>query len=234
MAPSTVASVSTPAVDYAHLPGEEHNPLMESTPHVDWSVVLLNAARHTLADTDHLVTGNVPVVLGDGQPHTAPDIMVIPHARGREFGRYEVGVDGPVPTSCVEILSPSNPKAQIRRRCTRMLSAGVVEVYVLDPIRETVVRVEAGDDGELHETSALGTYSTGLALTFTRSDGHLAVCCPAGRTVRPGDDPFGWLAAEMNRADEAELQLDNTRAELDVAQAELIAALARIAELEAR
>ncbi len=241
MARSTVASVSTPTVDYAHLPGEEHNPLMESTLHVDWSVVLLNAARHTLADTDHLVTGNVPVVLGDGQPHTAPDIMVIPHARGREFGRYEVGVDGLVPTACVEILSPSNTKAQIRRRCERMLNAGVVEVYVLDPIRETVVRVEAGDDGELHETSALGTYSTGLALTFTRSDGHLAVCCPAGRTVRPGDDPFGWLAAEMNRADAAELQLDNTRAELDTAQAELNgaqaeldSALARIAELEAR
>ncbi len=229
MARTTVNPVNTPSVDYAHLPGEEQNPLMESTLHVDWSIVLLNAARHTLADTDHLVTGNVPAILGDGMPHTAPDVMVIPHARGRDFGRYVVGVDGPVPVACVEIVSPSNTKAQIRGRCQRMLEAGVSEVYVLDPIRESVVKAVTSDDGIL-EHSALGTYSSGLALTFTRSEGHLAVCCPAGRTVRPGDDPFGWLASEMNRADAAELRLDTARTELEAAMARIRALEARLSE----
>jgi Uma2 family endonuclease len=172
-------------VDYAHLPGEEQNPLMESTLHVDWGLVLLNSARHTLANTNHLVTGNVAFAPADGQPHTAPDVMVIPNAAGREFGRYEPGPDDPLPTVCIEILSPSNTRADINRRCERLLRLGVPEVYVLDPIRETVVRVEGGDNG-LIEHSAIGQPSTGPALTFATIDGHLAVCCPAGRIVRPG------------------------------------------------
>lgn len=79
----TVSPVTErPAVDYAHLPGEEHNPLMESTAHVDWGLVLLNSVRHTLAGTGHLVTSNVAFAPGDGQPHTAPDLMVIPAPPG--------------------------------------------------------------------------------------------------------------------------------------------------------
>jgi Uma2 family endonuclease len=118
-----------PTVDYAHLPGEEQNPLMESTLHVDWGLVLLNSARHTLANTNHLVTGNVAFAPNDGLPHTAPDIMVIPNAAGREFGRYEPGPDDPLPSVCVEILSPSNTRADISRRCERLLRLGVPEVY---------------------------------------------------------------------------------------------------------
>lgn len=197
----TVSNVTErPGVDYAHLPGEEQNPLMESTAHVDWSITLLNAARHTLAGSGNLVTGNVPFSPDDGGPHTAPDIMVIPGAAGRSFGRYTPGVDGPVPSACVEILSPSNSKAEIRRRCTRLLRLGVGEVYILDPKRDTIVRVHAGGD-DWDESNALGTYSPALQLTFTTLDHRLAVCCPGGRTVRPGDDPFRWLVDEMNRAD---------------------------------
>ena len=51
----TFAAVTERSVDYAHLPGQEHNPLMESTAHVDWGLVLLNSARHTLAGTDLVV-----------------------------------------------------------------------------------------------------------------------------------------------------------------------------------
>ena len=63
---------ASPGVDYAHLPGEEQNPLMESTAHVDWGLVLLNAARHVLADTDNLVTGNVAFAPDDGGPLPRP------------------------------------------------------------------------------------------------------------------------------------------------------------------
>ena len=228
----TVSPVTQrPAVDYAHLPGEEHNPLMESTAHVDWGLVLLNSVRHTLAGTGQLVTGNVAFAPADGQPHTAPDLMVIPGAAGREFGRYEPGPDDPVPSACVEILSPSNSRVDIARRCTRLLRLGVAEVYVLDPIRQTVMRVEL-IDAALRETSAIGVPSPALGLTFATSDGHhLAVCCPAGRMVRPGDDPFGWLAEESRRADAAEWRADveaeraNTEAERANAATELVAAL---------
>ena len=229
---STVAE--QPAVDYAHLPGEEANPLMESTAHVDWGLVLLNAARHTLADTDHLVTGNVPFAPGDGGPHTAPDVMVIPHAAGRPFGRYAPGPDDPMPSVCVEILSPSNSRTEIARRCRRLLRLGVAEVYVLDPERETVVRVRVAADGVgLHETPAIGTFSAGLALTFAMVDDHLAVCCPAGRVVRPGDDPFGWLADEARRADQADLRADQADLRADRADERADQADERVRQLEA-
>ena len=105
----TVSPVTQrPAIDYAHLPGEEHNPLMESTAHVDWGLVLLNSVRHTLAGTGQLVTGNVAFAPADGQPHTAPDLMVIPGAAGREFGRYEPGPDDPVPSVWVSLASTSS------------------------------------------------------------------------------------------------------------------------------
>lgn len=219
----TVSPVTErPAVDYAHLPGEEQNPLMESTAHVDWGLVLLNSARHTLAGTDHLVTGNVAFAPADGEPHTAPDLMVIPGAAGRDFGRYEPGPGDPLPSVCVEIVSPSNTRGDIRRRCSRLIRLGVPEVYVLDPIRQTVVRAELVD-GEWRETSAIGVPSPGLDLTFATTDGHqLAVCCPAGRMVRPGDDPFGWLADEARRADRAEL-----RADLEAERADLLAEQSR-------
>jgi Uma2 family endonuclease len=201
------AVTERPAVDYAHLPGEEHNPLMESTAHVDWSVMLLNSARHALAGTNDLVTGNVPFSPDDGGPHTAPDLMVLPGAAGTSFGRYTPGIDGPLPTVCIEIISPSNTRAEITRKCTRLLRLGVSEVYVVDPRRDTVVQASLVGD-ELKETNAVGMYSPGMKLSFTTQDHHLAVCCPGGRTVRPGDDPFGWLVEEMNRADAESLRAD--------------------------
>jgi hypothetical protein len=108
----------------------------------------------------------------------------------------------------------------------------VPEVYVLDPIRETVVRVEGGDNGLL-EHSAIGQPSAGLALTFATIDGHLAVCCPAGRIVRPGDDPFGWLAEEQHRADQAEANTDRAQARAETAEARADTAEARAESAEA-
>lgn len=221
-----------PAVDYAHLPGEEANPLMESTAHVDWINVLLNAARHTLAGTGALVTGNVPFAPADGGPHTAPDVMVIPGAAGRSFGRYEPGPGDPMPSVCVEVLSPSNTRIEISRRTRRLLRLGVAEVYVLDPERETVAQITTAGD-LLEETDAVGRRSPGLALTFTMVDGHLALCCPGGRVVRPGDDPFGWLVDERHRAERAQLAADQARAEAGQARAEADQARARAAALEA-
>ena len=224
----TVSPVTErPAVDYAHLPGQEHNPLMESTAHVDWGLVLLNSVRHALADTDHLVTGNVAFAPSDGDPHTAPDLMVIPGAAGRSFGRYEPGEGDPLPSVCLEILSPSNTTADIQRRCRRLLRLGVPEVYVLDPRRETIVRVDLDGDA-LIERSAVGVPSPGLGITFALVGKDLGVCCLAGRMVRPGDDPFGWLVDEMDRADQAD-----HRADVEMERADAAAARALFEQLRA-
>jgi Uma2 family endonuclease len=221
-----------PAVDYAHLPGEEQNPLMESTAHVDWSVILLNSVRHTLASTDNFVTGNVPFAPDDGGPHQAPDLMVIPGAAGRSFGRYEPGPNDPLPSVCVEIVSPSNTAADLARRSRRLLKLGVPEVYILHPLRETVVRVELDGDDLVH-TSAIGIPSPGMLITFALVGDRLAVCCPGGRMVRPGDDPFGWLVDEMNRADQADRRAEAEAERADRLAKQAEASMERIAVLEA-
>ena len=227
---------ASPGVDYAHLPGEEQNPLMESTTHVDWGLVLLNAARHVLADTDNLVTGNVAFAPDDGGPHTAPDVMVIPGAKGRHFGRYEPGPDAPIPTVCVEIVSKSNTRSLIAARSRRLLRLGVTEVYSLDPQRDTVVRVTSSPGTEnLVETNAVGMFSEGLGLSFVRTaEGSLAVCCPAGRVVHPGDDPFGWLVEEMARADAESSRADRESARADRATARAESEAARAEEATQR
>lgn len=215
----------TPEVDYPHLPGEEYDPLMESTLHAAWCTLLVQAVRHTLAGTDAMVTGNTPFVPTDGGPHTAPDLMVVPGMAGQHFGRYEIGPDRPAPTVCLEILSPSNTAAVIERRVRRWLTSGVAEVYVLDPEREVVDRVWL-DDGVLRRRDARGEHSPGLDLAFAVVDGRLALCCPGGRAVRLDDDPYGWLQSEQRRADEAEARADEAEARADEAEA-------RAAELEA-
>ena len=205
---------------------------MESTLHVDWGLVLLNAARHTRASSDDLVTGNVAFAPDDGQPHSAPDVMVLPGQKGNSFGRYEPGPDGPMPSVCVEILSPSNTAELIERRIRRLLGLGVGEVYVLDPRRDTIVQVTL-HEGRLIESTAIGSYSKALSLSFVRVGGHLAVCCPAGRIVRPGDDPFGWLVEETARADAAEAKVDAAEAKIDAAETRATVAEAELARLQA-
>jgi hypothetical protein len=222
-----------PEVDYPHLPGEPHNPLMESSLHAKWCTLLIQAVRHTLAGTDALVTGNTPFVPPDGGPHTAPDLMVVPGVGGREFGRYEVGRDGPPPSVCVEIVSPSATRAQLDRRARRWLDSGTAEVYILDPARESIERA-AVVAGALIRRDALGTHSAGLALTFGVVDGHLALCCPGGRAVTLAGDPFAWLLDEQHRADAAESRADAAESRADAAQSRAEELAARVAELESR
>ena len=211
--------------DYPHLPGEELDPLMESTLHSAWCTLLVQSAQHTMAGTGALVTGNTPFVPAGMKYHTAPDLMVLPGMAGREFGRYVVDEHGVVPSVCVEVVSPSNTWPRLERRYRRWLDGGVAEVYALHPERETVDRLRLVD-GELVRSDALGQYSDGMRMAFVRTDGHLGLCCPGGRTVSLRSDPFEWLLQEQRRADDAE-------AETDALHAELADAKARIAALEA-
>lgn len=224
---ANVGLVSQPAVEYSHLPGEEHNPLMESTQHATWIAVFLTAGRVRLANTTSLITGNVPFDPGDGLARVAPDVMVIPGGAGQEFGCYRVGIDGPMPSVCLEVLSKSNTRGDVRRRTRRFLELGISEVYLLDPVKDTVVQVDLVG-GELVETSAVGRHSPGLNLTFVRRDGQLALCCVAGRSVRVGDDIGGLAEIERDRADRAEHRADaeSARADNEAARADTQAARA--------
>lgn len=219
---------------YDHLPGEEENPLMENTLHAKWGHLLIGAARHTLAGTGVLVTGNVRLDPVDRRARTAPDVMVIPDWDGTEFGAYEPGPDAPVPTVCVEILSPSNRGPRFQDRLRRLLELGVAEVFVLDPLRHKVTRQQLGTDGAIVESDAIGTPSVGLAMTFVRHDNGLALCCPAGRLVSPASDPYNWLEQEQTRADREQARADEERARADEERARADALAAEVAELRAR
>jgi Uma2 family endonuclease len=210
--------------DYPHLPGEELDPLMESTLHSAWCTLLVQSAQHTMSGTGALVTGNTPFVPSGTKYHSAPDLMVLPDMAGREFGRYMVDEHGVVPSVCVEVVSPSNSWPTLERRYRRWLESGVAEVYALHPERDTVDRLPLVD-GDLVRTDALGQYSEGMKMAFVRTDGHLGLCCPGGRTVSLRSDPYEWLLQEQRRADDAE-------AATETLQAELAAAKARIAALE--
>ena len=132
--------VSRPVLDYEYVDERPENPVMESTLHAEWGHLLYGAVSHVLAETGALVTGNVRWDPDDHGPRTAPDLMVIPGKAGEHFGVYAPGPEDPVPSGCVEILSPSNTVDQIKRRVRRMLELGVSEVYVLDPLADSVDR----------------------------------------------------------------------------------------------
>ncbi len=92
------------------------------------------------------------------------------------------------------------------------------------------MRVELQGD-ETVESSAIGVPSPGLGMTFAMVGHHLAVCCPAGRMVRPGDDPFGWLVEADRRADVAELRADTAETRADAAEARVAELLAKLERL---
>jgi hypothetical protein len=217
MATDRVTEMTKPVVDYLHLPGEEGNPLMESTDHAQWIVLLMHALGHHLRPFGTLVIGNVPFAPDDGLPHCAPDVMVLPGMLGRSFGRYEPRGSDPLPSACIEVRSPSNSRATIERRNSRLLHLGIAEVYALDPRRETMVRARFDESGAYVEDDAVGTVSAAMQVSFARIDGQLAICCPAGRLLTRGSDPLAWYEEEVRRADTEAARADSEAARADEA-----------------
>ncbi|MEQ1700354.1 MAG: Uma2 family endonuclease [Ilumatobacteraceae bacterium] len=218
--PVPIDADEAPEYDYPHLPGEELNPLYESTVQAAWWRLLMSAARHTLAGTDAVVSGNTPFVPSGTKYHTAPDLLVVPGMRGRDFGRYVVDEHGIVPSVCVEVVSPSNGWAQLERRYRRWLEAGVPEVYAVHPAQQSVDRLELVD-GEIVHRDAIGAYSNGMRMAFTMIGDRLGLCCPGGRAVTLDDDPLAWMVQERKRADAERERADAAEAESAALRAEL-------------
>jgi Uma2 family endonuclease len=214
------ADDEAPEYDYPHLPGEELDPLMESTIHSAWGALLVQSAKHTLAGTDALITGNTPFVPSGSKYHTAPDLMVLPGMKGRVFGRYVVDEHGVPPVVCVEVVSPSNTWPRLERRYRRWLEAGVPEVYALHPVQQTVDCIVL-IDGEVVHRNALGLRSDGMQMVFTLVGERLGLCCPGGRVVTLDDDPYGWLVQERLRADTERERAEQAEARAGELQAEL-------------
>ncbi|HQZ36946.1 MAG TPA: Uma2 family endonuclease [Ilumatobacteraceae bacterium] len=225
------ADDEAPEYDYPHLPGEELDPLMESTVHSAWCHLLVTSARHTLAATDAVVCGNTPFVPAGQKYHTAPDLLVVPGMRGHDFGRYVVDEHGHVPSVCVEVVSPSNTWPRLERRYRRWLEAGVPEVYALHPLQQSVDRIELVDDRIVHR-DAIGVYSEGMQMTFTMIGDRLGLCCPGGRAVTLEDDPLAWMVLERQRGDAERDRADAERERADAERERADAAEARSAALE--
>ena len=219
-----------PEYDYPHLPGEELDPIMESSPHARWVAFLVTSARSSLAGLDVLVSGNTPFVPSGSKYHTAPDLIVIPGMGGRDLGRYVLDEHGVVPSVCVEVVSPSTGWPRLERRYRRWLEAGVPEVYAIYPERHMVHRIELVD-GEIQRSMALGHHSIGLKLTFTLVNDRLGLCCLGGRVVTPDDDVYAFVDAERQRADAEQARADAERQRADAERAradELAAELERL------
>lgn len=197
-------ATESPVRDYLFLSENPDNPVSESTLHFKWGRLIAFAVEDTRAGTDDLVTGNVVFNGGDDVPRTAPDVMVIPRMRGREFRSYKPGPGEAVPSSAIEVRSNSNTDAEIARRARLLIGLGVGEYLVVDPELETVQEVTLTADSELGFRDVRGEYRERLGLMFVlTAGGSLGLCCPGDRVVTIDDNPYSMLRAEARRADQA-------------------------------
>ena len=182
--------LQSPLRDYTYIDDNPDVPIMESTLHSRCGQLLCGAIESALHGTNDLVTGNVLYNPGENLSRVAPDVMVIPGLRGREFRSYAPQEGDPVPSVCIEVRSKSNTDAVINRRARHLLSLGVAEFYVLEPENERFLRATLnGDHLAFHD--AVGVFSTAMNMMIGRQvDGTLFMCCPGGQAVTFGDNPY--------------------------------------------
>ena len=202
----TVAmAIESPERDYLYLEENPDNPVSESALHFRWARLIASAVEDVRSSNNDLVTGNVFLNPADDTPRTAPDIMVIPGLRGREFRSYRPGPGEPLPSAGIEIRSRSNSKAEIERRAKLLLGLGVGVFLVLDPERNTLDQAHLDPQAGLSFSDARAVFFEPLGLTFVlTASGLLALCCPGDRVVTIDDNPYSLLREETRRADTAE------------------------------
>ncbi len=114
------------------------------------------------------------VVLGaDGMIRTFPDQVRIPDVCFISWDRYsgptvpDEGVSSSVPNLAVEVLSPSNTRAEMDRKLRDYFLAGVELVWVVDPKTQTAKSYTSPEDSvQINKTGSLdgGTVLPGFRL----------------------------------------------------------------------
>ncbi len=114
------------------------------------------------------------VVLGaDGMIRTFPDQVRIPDVCFISWDRYsgptvpDEGVSSSVPNLAVEVLSPSNTRAEMDRKLRDYFLAGVELVWVVDPKTQTAKSYTSHEDSvQINKTGSLdgGTMLPGFRL----------------------------------------------------------------------
>ena len=200
--------LATPAPDVIY-PDSDGNPMADNTRQFDYIVMIQGGLAALFADRpDVFVAGDLlwyPVE-GDNQTRAAPDAMVVfgrpPGYRGSYIQHREEHI---APQVTFEVLSPSNSRAEMRRKLAFYNRYGVEEYYEYDPDRGTL-KGWVRRDGRLEPIARMkGWISPRLGIRFSLEGTDLVLYRPDGRRFETFVEIEQRAEAERQRA-EAERQ----------------------------
>lgn len=211
-------------------PDSDGKPMANNTEHLEWIAATKYGLEAIFADREDVVVAAdlfwYPV---KGKTHlaVAPDVMVIlgrPKAKRKSYRQWNE--DNIAPQVVFEFLSDSNTTAEMTAKAIFFERHGVQEYYVYDLETKELsgfIRYTEEDD-QLEELSEIeGWKSPRLGITFDISSGELVLRKPDGTPFLKYED---YIYLEQT--------LDETKAELGEAKAELTAAKQREEALAAK
>ena len=189
-------------------PDSDGQPMADNTRQFDYIVMIQGGLAALFADrSDVFVAGDLlwyPVE-GNIQIRAAPDAMVAfgrpPGYRGSYVQCREGGV---APQVAFEVLSPSNTRAEMRRKLQFYEQYGVEEYYEYDPDRG-MLKGWLRRNGQLEPVTAMeGWVSPLLGIRFSLEGADLVLYRPDGRR-------FETFVALEQRADTERQRADTER-----------------------
>ncbi len=132
---------------------------------------VLTKAIQTAKASAFLVRSRVNVVLEQDESMPSPDIFVIDRERWNKAKRENTYPAGS-PQLAVEVVSPSNSQAHIRRKVELYLKNGSLAVWVVYPKKQKVLLATAEDETEyrIDETIALPSQIAPDGISFAVRD----------------------------------------------------------------
>ena len=201
--------LATPVPDVIY-PDSDGNPMADNTRQFDYIVMIQGGLAALFADRpDVFVAGDLlwyPVE-GDNQTRAAPDAMVVfgrpPGYRGSYIQHRE---DHIAPQVAFEVLSPSNSRAEMRRKLEFYDRYGVEEYYEYDPDRGEL-RGWLRREGRLEPIARMENWvSPRLGVRFTLEGTELVLYRPDGRRFETFVELEQRAEAERQRGREEGLQ----------------------------
>ncbi|MEQ1700575.1 MAG: Uma2 family endonuclease [Ilumatobacteraceae bacterium] len=228
------------SLDHAFYPDSDDEPMAESVLQAEViRALILGFQRLYLGRPDVVVVGDAFWYPVKGQPKVvlAPDTMVVVDLPSlpdfRTMGSYRQFEYGGRVALAVEVLSPSNTAAEMRRKRQFYEAHGAAEYWEYDPESATLeVWVRHGDEFVPMAVPADGLISPATGVRVGVADDMLAVYNPGSdrRWLMLADEAGRMVEVEA-AAERAHAEAARVRAEAARIQAE---ALQRIAELEAQ